>query len=65
MAYEMLSLPDARIEIRCVPGDIMHIAFNGIDDTWMVEEDPHHAKFRTRGEALDRARLLGKDPDFK
>jgi hypothetical protein len=65
MSYEQFPLSNARTEVRCSPGDIVHIAYNGLDDTWTVEEDPHHHMFRTKGEALDRARLVGKDPDFR
>ncbi len=64
MAYEIFALANTRIEVRCAPGDIVHVAFNVYDDTWVVEEDPEHLAFRTRGEALDRARLVGRDPDF-
>ena len=35
-----------------------------VQRTWSVEEDPGHQRFRSRGEALDRARVLGADPDF-
>lgn len=65
MAYQMFPLSDARIEIRCAPGDIVHVAFDYQDDTWTVEEDPEHRKFRNRSEAVDRARVVGKDPDFR
>ena len=65
MAYQIFPLSNARIEVRCAPGDIVHVAFNPIDDTWTVEEDSEHRTFRTRGEAVDRARIVGRDPDFR
>ena len=65
MAYEIFELPNSRFEVRCTPGDMVHIAFDYSDDTWTVEEDPQHIPFRNRGEALDRARLIGRDPDFR
>jgi hypothetical protein len=64
MAYETFALTNARLEVRCAPGDIVHVAFNGYDVTWTVEEDPEHRIFRNRGEAIDRARFIGRDPDF-
>jgi hypothetical protein len=64
MAYELLPLSNGRLQVRCVPGDILHIAYNALDDAWTVEDDPVHRTFRTRGEAIDRARFLGNDPDF-
>lgn len=65
MAYEIFELPNARLEIRCAPGKIVHIKLDVYDDTWAVEEDPEHHKFRTRGDAIDRARFIGGDPDFR
>jgi hypothetical protein len=62
--YEIFQLTHARFEVSCAPGDIVHIAFDGNDDTWTVEEDPENQTYRTRGEAVDRARFIGKDPDF-
>ena len=64
MAYEIFDLPNSRFEVRCAPGDIVHIAFDYSDDTWTVEEDPQHILFQNRGEAVNRARLVGRDPDF-
>jgi len=64
MAYQMTALPNARYEVRCAPGDIVHFAFDFGNDTWGVEEDPERQVFRTKGEALDRARFIGRDPDF-
>lgn len=60
----MFPLSNARLEVRCAPGDIVHIAYDPYMDTWAVEEDQEKRTFRNRGEALDRARFLGKDPDF-
>jgi hypothetical protein len=64
MAYEIFALTHNRIAVRCAPGSVVHIAFSGEDDTWTVEEDPDHQTFHTRGAALNRARIIGKDPDF-
>lgn len=65
MAYELFRQSNARLEVRCVPGNIVPIAWDPDNDTWTVEEDESHQTFRNQGDALDRARLIGKDPDFK
>ncbi|GEM_PF-3399296 len=65
MAYELHALTNARLEVRCTSGINVHIAFDGINDRWTVEEDPEHRTYQNRGDALDRARFLARDPDFK
>jgi hypothetical protein len=65
MAYEVFALDSARYEVRCAPGDIRRITWSYGDDMWRVEEDAEHKRFRTKGEAIDRARLLCNDPDFR
>ena len=65
MAYQILHLTNARTEVRCAPGSIAHIAFNGVTDSWRVEEDLDRREFRTFGDALNLARLLGGDPDIR
>jgi hypothetical protein len=64
MAYEMTVLQNGRLEVRCAPGEIVHITFRFSDDTWAVDEDPERQVFLTRSEALDRARFIGNDPDL-
>lgn len=43
---DFFPLPNARNEIRCAPGDIVHIAYGDEDDTGTVKEDPAHRTFR-------------------
>jgi len=64
MAYQIFPLQNARYEIRCAPGDIVHVVWDLRNDTWAVEEDPEHLTYRNRSDAIDRARLVGKDPDY-
>jgi hypothetical protein len=59
----MFLLQNGRIEVRCAPGEIVHITPNP-DGSWTVDEDPEHRVFPNRGEALDRAREIGEDPDL-
>jgi hypothetical protein len=65
MAYELIPLLNSRYEVRCVPGDTLHIAFNFRNATWTVEEDPKHQTFRSRDDAVGLARIIGRDPDFQ
>jgi hypothetical protein len=65
MTYSIFALDDGRIEVRCTSGETNHIAYHGLGETWTVEEDPEHWCFRTRAEALDRARLLAHDQTSK
>jgi len=64
MAYDKTVLSNGCVEIRCAPGDIVHYRFNISDTKWTVDEDPEHTRFQNEGEALDRARLIGRDPDL-
>lgn len=64
MAYQIMVLQSARYEVRCAPGGIVHVTLNPYNDTWAVDEDPERLPFGTKGEALDRARFIGKAPTF-
>jgi hypothetical protein len=65
MAYQLIPLPNGRYQVRCVPGDIVHIAFDALNNRWTVEEDPKHQTFRSRDDAVGLARIIGRDPDFQ
>jgi hypothetical protein len=64
LAYERFPLPSGIVEIRCSPGRITHVRFQH-DGTWSVDEDKEHGVFKTFGEAEDRAREIGGDPDLR
>jgi hypothetical protein len=64
MAYEISPLPDGRTEIRCTPGDIVHIALIKDHNAWTVEEDPERRTYHNPVDVLNRARVIGNDPDF-
>jgi hypothetical protein len=61
IAYDLIPDANARLELRRIR-DIVHIAFDPQSDTWTVEEDPEHRSYQNPGEAIDRARLIGKGP---
>jgi hypothetical protein len=63
MAYQAFKLKDGREEVRCAPGDIVHMTPHS-DGTWTVDEDQECRVFRNRGAALDCAREIGQDPDL-
>jgi hypothetical protein len=65
MAYQVFRLGDGREEVRCAPGEIVHIGFISAVGEWFVEEDPDRRMFHVYGDALDRARNVGKDPDWR
>ncbi len=64
MAYDRFVLPDGREAIRCAPGENFHMTHHP-DGSWTVDEDPEHRVFPNHGQALDRAREIGQDPDLK
>jgi hypothetical protein len=63
MAHQIVELPNARTQVRCIPGDIVHVAFDAYLDRWTVEEDPQQIRYQNKSDALYRARVIGKDPD--
>lgn len=38
MAYELFRQSNARLEVRCAPGNIVHVAWDPYNDTWTVEK---------------------------
>ena len=64
MAYQIFGLRDGRMAVRCAPGKTVHMTPHP-DGTWTVDEDPEDRVFPNRGQALDRAREIGQDPDLK
>jgi hypothetical protein len=64
MGYTITVLQTGRLEVRCAPGDIVHMTFHPDDNSWTVDEDSERRVFRNRGEALDCAREIGRDPDL-
>ena len=65
MGYEILSLSETRRAIRCASGVTVHVVLDRAEGTWTVEEDPEHHRFLEWCQALDRAREVGKDPEFR
>ena len=58
MAYQLLTLSDERVQVRCAPGKSVHMTPNP-NGTWTVDEDEQRRIFPNRGEALNCAREIG------
>jgi len=64
MAYEMFFSGGNLVTVRCTSGKESHLR-QSEDGKWSVDEDPSRRAFNNRGEALDCARELAEDPDFR
>jgi hypothetical protein len=59
-----MTLQNGRLEVQRRPGNVVHVSFDAYNHRWTVDEDSEHLTFRTQEEALNRARLIGPDPDL-
>jgi len=64
MAYETFALTNARLEVRCAPGDIVHVAFMVMTTHGRSKKIQNIGPLGTVARAIDRARFIGRDPDF-
>jgi hypothetical protein len=64
MAYNMLPTNDGRLEVLCTSGKSAYMQ-ERTDGTWTVDEDGQQQIFPNRGAALDCAREIAEDPDFR
>jgi hypothetical protein len=64
VAYDVFHLDGGIVRVKCSPGVFVHYRWNFEREKWTVDEDPEQQEFTSENGALNRARVIGGDPDL-